>query len=418
MDLGPRILAGVMEIRQTRLANGLTLVVEEHPGKPGVAFGFLIPAGATTDPEGFEGAAAVLERWLWKGAGTHDARGFAHALDALGVRRGSSAGLEYTTFSAAMLAENFAPALRLFADLLVRPWLDAASFAASVKSVEEELAGLEDNPPRKLFTRLRAEVFSSPHRRNVEGSFESLARLDHEAVRASFARRYGPKGAILAVAGGVTFDEVLDWVTEILGDWRGAPSSLPAPSLTRPHAKHWPEETAQVQIGLYYRDVPPGHPDFYVARLAAQVLSGGMSSRLFTEIREKRGLVYSVHASPGSVKGWGYLAAYAGTTPERAQATLGLLKEEIARLAAGVSGEELERAKIGVKSALVMQGESARARVGALVRDVFLFGRPRTLSEMQREVEAVDLERMNAFLARHPYDEPWEGVLGPLEVAS
>ncbi len=400
------------------LANGLVLAVEEQPENAAAAFSLLVPAGATTDPEGREGSAAVLERWLWKGAGRHDARAFAEALDDLGVRRGSAAGLEYTTFSAALLPEVLPRALALFAEMMLGPHLADDTFESARKAVEEELAALEDDPPKKLFVRLRGEVFESPHGRPVEGTWESLRAMTPEDVRLAFARRYTPRGAILAVAGGVRFGEVKRAVEAAFGCWGGRPAALPEPRTRPPHAAFWPETTAQVQIGLYYRDVPPDDEAFYPARLAAQVLSGGMASRLFTEVREKRGLVYAVYASPGAVRGFGYLAAYAGTTPERAEETRNVLKAEIARLAEGVSAEELERAKIRTKSALVMQSESAQARAGGMARDLFLLGRVRSLEEIREKVDAVTLEALNAFLAEHPYREPWEGVLGPKEGAA
>ncbi len=403
----------VVALHTETLPNGLVLAVEEQPSNAAAAFSLLVPAGATADPEGREGTAAVLERWLWKGAGRYDARGFAEALDDLGVRRGSAAGVEYTTFSAALLPEVLPRVLDLFAAMVLAPRLEDATFESARKAVEEELAALEDDPPRKLFVRLRGEVFQSPHRRNVEGRRESLRALTPGEVRAFFARRYRARGAILAVAGGVRREEVRRAVLEAFGCWGGEAPGLPEPVTTEPHAAFWPEATAQVQIGLYYRDVPPDSEFFYPARLAAQVLSGGMASRLFTEVRERRGLVYTVYASPGAFRGFGYLAAYAGTTPERAEETRRVLKAEIERLSEGVSEEELRRAKIRTKSALVMQSESAQARAGGMVRDLFLLGRARSLEEIAAGVEAVDLAALNDFLARHPYREPWEGVLGP-----
>ncbi len=396
------------------LRNGLVLAVEEQPENRGAAFTLLVPAGATTDPEPYLGSAAVMEHWLWKGAGSYDARAFAEALDDLGVRRGSETGVEYTTFSAALLPEVLPRALELFSLMFLAPRLADETFESARRAVEEELAALEDDPPKKLFVRLRREVFQSPHGRNVEGSFESLARLSPETLRAQYPRRYTPRGAILAVAGGVRFGEVRDAVQKTFGCWGGPEVALPAPETTPPHAARWVEETAQVQIGLYYKDVPPDDPRFYAARLASQVLSGGMASRLFTEVREKRGLVYTVYASPGAFKGFGWLAAYAGTTPERAEETLKVVKAEIARLKEGVTEEELERAKIRTKSALVMQSESAQARAGGMVRDLFLLGRVRSLEEIEERVNAVTLEAINAFLAEHPYVNPWEGVLGPV----
>lgn len=395
------------------LANGLTLAVEEQPWNPGIALQLLVPVGATTDPQELEGAANLLEGWLWKGAGDLDARALAEAFDELGVRRGSGVGLEYTTFAASFLPEYLDSVLELYALILQKPRFDEALLEPVRQVALQELAALEDQPPRKMGAALRRAVFASTHGRYAAGSKEGLTSATPEALRADFQRRYGAKGSILAVAGGVGFAAVREAVERHLGTWGGVAPASPEPVLTQPQAIHIEQDTAQVQIGLIYQDVGPGHPEFYSARLAAEVLSGGMGSRLFTEVREKRGLVYSVSASPQGVKGFSYLLAYAGTTPERAHATLEVLRAEIERIREGVSEEELERAKIGLRTALVMQEESARSRVGSMARDLFMLGRIRPLAEIEAEIAAVDLSRINRFLADHPYKDPWVGTLGP-----
>ncbi|HEU4740335.1 MAG TPA: pitrilysin family protein [Meiothermus sp.] len=395
------------------LASGLTLAVEEQPWNPGVAFQLLVPVGSTTDPQGMEGAANLLEGWLWKGAGDLDARALAEAFDDLGVRRGSGVGLEYTTFAASFLPEYLDSVLELYALVLQKPRFEEALLEPVRQVALQELAALEDQPPRKMGAVLRRAVFASTHGRYAAGSKEGLTSATPEALRRDFQNRYGAKGSILAVAGGVSFAEVQGAVERHLGSWGGAAPASPQPVLTEPQAVSLEQDTAQVQIGLIYRDVGPGHPEFYAARLAAEVLSGGMGSRLFTEVREKRGLVYSVSASPQGVKGFSYLLGYAGTTPERAQTTLEVLQAEIERIREGVSEEELERAKIGLRTALVMQEESARSRVSSMARDLFMLGRIRPLSEIEAEIAAVDLPRINRFLAENPYQDPWVGTLGP-----
>jgi len=400
------------------LDNGLRVAVEPQPWNPGLSFTLLVPVGATSDPEDRLGAASMLETWLWKGAGPRSAHAFADALDALGVTRQSGAGVEYTTFSASLLPEGFAAALELYADLLRQPHLPDDAFESVRALALQELAALEDQPPRKLLGRLRREAFASPHGQPVEGTRETLERMTPEALREEYRRRYGARGSVLAVAGSVDPDEVLRQAERHLGSWKGEAPEAPAVRLTVPHRFHVQQETEQVQIGLFYKDVPPGHYDFYASRLAAAVLTGGMSSRLFTEVREKRGLVYAVSASPGSVKGFGYLTAYAGTMPERASETLRVLQEGIERLAEGVSRSELDRAKVGVRADLILSGESSRARAGALARDLFILERARSLEEVEAEVMDVTLERINAFLAKRPYRDPWVGTLGSEEVAA
>ncbi|WP_457631072.1 M16 family metallopeptidase [Oceanithermus sp.] len=399
------------------LDNGLHVVVEEQPWNPGVSFTILVPAGAVNDPPELQGAASMLETWLWKGAGPRDARLFADSLDALGVRRQSGTGIEYTTFSASLLPEGLPAALELYADLLMRPRLPDDAFESVRSLALQELAAVEDQPMRKLMQHLRREAFTSSHGQPVEGTRETLEAMTPAVLRAEHARRYGPEGTIVAVAGGVEPGVVRRAVEAHFGAWRGGRAGEPPVALSKPHGFHVSQETEQVQIGLFYEDVPPGHYDFYAARLAASILSGGMSSRLFTEVREKRGLVYSVGASPGSVKGFGYLIAYAGTMPERASDTLEVIRQVISGLREGVTRAELDRAKVGLRADLVLAGESSRARAAALARDMFILGRARGLEEVEAEVMDVTLDRIDLFLSKHPYENPWVGTLGPVEVA-
>lgn len=399
------------------LPNGLTLAVEERPWMPGVALQLLVPVGAVNDPEGMEGAASLLEGWLWKGAGSRDARALADAFDDLGVRRGSSSALEHTTFAAQFLAEKLPAVLSLYADVLMRPHLPAEALEAVRQIALQELASLEDQPPKKMFAALRQAVFASPHGRNPSGKKAHLEAMSAEALRRDFARRYAPQGAILALVGGVRFEQAREAVLNALGEWSGPGVSYPPIELQPVHAIHLEQDSAQVQIGLVYPDISFDHPEFYSARLAAQVLSGGSSSRLFTEVREKRGLVYSVYAAPNGVKGYSYLTAYAGTTPERADETLKVMQAEITRLSEGVTEAELERTRIGLRAALVMQDESSRSRAASIARDLYLLGRVRPLEEIEAQIAAVDVPRINRYLAANPYQNPWIATLGPRKLA-
>jgi len=398
------------------LENGLTVAIEEQPWNPGVSMVLLVPVGAVSDPLERQGSASMLETWLWKGAGGRDARAFADALDALGVRRSSGTGVEYTVFAASLLPESLAEVLELYADLVMRPLLPEEAFESVRALALQEIVAIKDQPPRKLMRRLRREVFASPHGQPVEGVEETVRAMSAADVYEEYRRRYGGRGSVLALAGGVAANTVLTMVRELFASWSGGSPQAPQVKLSPMHSFHEQQQTEQVQIGLFFKDVPPGHYDFYAARLAAEILSGGFSSRLFSEIREKRSLVYSVSATPGSLKGFGYLSAYASTMPERASETLTALRDEIARLSDGVSREELDRAKISIRSDLVLSGESSHARAAALARDIYILGYARTLEDLEAEVVDVTLERINLFLRNHPYDRPWTGTLGPVEV--
>jgi len=259
--------------RVERLPNGLLLALEERD-YPGVAFQLLVPAGAVNEPEELLGASTLLEGWLWKGAGELDARALAEALDALGVRRSSGAGLEYTAFSAAFLPEVLEEVFRLYALLLTRPRFPEEGFEAVRSVALQSLLSQEDQPARKLFSELRRHIFLSPHGRDPLGEEESLKGASPEAVREDFRRRYTPKGAILAVAGGVSWERLLVALEPLLA-WEGEEAFYPKPRLSEPHRFALERPTAQVQIGLAYPDVGPEDPNF----LCGQARPGGPLGR-------------------------------------------------------------------------------------------------------------------------------------------
>jgi predicted Zn-dependent peptidase len=307
--------------------------------------------------------------------------------------------------------------LELYADILRRPALPADEFEQEQELACQRLARLEDSPAEKLFVELRRTYFPGPHGRTALGTREGLAALTCDALRRDHRRRYGPRGAILAVAGAFHWDELRLGVEQLFGDWDGSPPGPPLPDTTgRAAYRHIPQETSQEQIGVAYPSTALGEAGYYEARLTVEVLSGGMAARLFTEVREKRGLVYAVRAVPQMIKGAGYVLAYAGTTPDRCSETVEVLVGELRRVADGVTDDELARARTGLLSALIMQGESTRSRAGALARDQYLLGRVRTLGEIRQSVEAVTTESIHLYLRDHPPADFTIVTLGPREL--
>jgi predicted Zn-dependent peptidase len=203
-------------------------------------------------------------------------------------------------------------------------------------------------------------------------------------------------------------------VGEQLGDWAGdaaAPAIIAAPPREYHHEV---SDTNQVHIGVAY-DAPPPRDlkNAMLQRLAAAVLSGGMSGRLFHEVREVRGLCYSVYAAYMQMAHAGTVYAYAGTTTQRATQTLEVLTGELKRLGDGVTRDEFDRAVVGLKSRLVMQGESTAARAGAIANDQHLLGGPRTLDDIAKQIDAVTLEDLVAFVADHRPREFTILTIGP-----
>jgi len=394
--------------------NGLLLVAEERPDVRAVAFHLSVPAGTITEPPDKEGLSKVLAEMCTRGAGERDSRALSDALDAIGLQRSSGAGIESSSFGGALLADNLGEALRLHADIVLRPHLPEKELEPVVALSLQELQTLEDNPAQKMFVHLRREYFLNEYGRSTLGTETSLRGLTLDDLRLDHQRRYRPQDAILSVAGRFDWNWLQDTVWALFGDWSGQAPPLPSPQPRQTtHYRHIEQDSAQEHIGIAYASVPLGDPDFYVSRMAVQVLSGGMGARLFTEVREKRGLVYAVYASASAVRGFGFVLGYAGTTPERAQETLDVFVGELRRLAEGVTPEELQRARVGLLSSLVMHGESTTARASAIGSDMALLGRVRSLEEIREGIESVTPERLVEHLRRCPPAHFTVTTLGP-----
>jgi predicted Zn-dependent peptidase len=393
--------------------NGLTVVFEPKPWLPTLSATLLLPFGSVTDPDGREGSTNVLHEWMQRGAGSLSSRAYSDALEDLGVRRGGAAGRETSSLTMSFLASESSAVLPLLAAMVREPRLDEEEFEPSRELALQELEALDDAPTQRMFEALLARFFTSPQRRSSYGTETGLRVLSADGVRQDFAERVGPQGAILAMAGGGTWETLLGEVEEAFAGWRGAVRPTPPVAVADAARHHVQADSAQLQIGLAFPSPVPGTDEAYLFNVGLNVLSGSMGSRLFTEVREKRGLVYSVNASYRALKGFGYTLGYAGTTPERAKETLEVYVGELRRLKDGVDEAEIQRARTGILSTLVMQGDSTGATASRLASDMFHIGRPRTLDEVKARVEGVTLEALNAYLAANPLPEPTVLTLGP-----
>jgi len=373
----------------------------------------LVPAGSIYDPQGRNGTAAILCELVTRGAGKRDSQELSDALDDLGVQRSESVGRHHIAFSGAGVATNLTEALRLYADIVQRPHLPDVEFPAAKAGVEQTLRSLEDEPRQKVIIELRRRCYQHPWGRPPDGSLEDLPRIDVATVRRHYQQHFRPNGAILAVAGNVNVSAVRSIVEEVFGQWSAKPEPSIEPGARGPAVDCIKQDSTQTHIGIAYPAVPYSDPDYYAAWASVSILSGGMSSRLFTEVREKRGLCYAVYATLNSLPHEARVLCYAGTTAERAQETLDVTIRELVRLGEGISREELDRCKARAKSSLVMQQESTMARAGAVARDWFFLGRVRTLAEVRDHVEALTVDTVLDYIHRYPARDFTILTIGP-----
>jgi len=369
--------------------NGLTLLLERMDHVRSAAVNFLVPAGCVYDPPGELGLVSIFSDMITRGAGDRDSRALTLAMDSLGLDHSESVGQLHLRFWGSTLARNIPPSLEIFADILRRPHLPDEELESVKALALQDLAALEDEPRAKVMVEMRNRFWPAPLGQDRRGTVESIERIKPKSLRDFHARHFGPKGTILSVAGNMEWQPLLAQVEKLFGDWIGKevhPPELIAPIKGNAHLD---KDTTQTQIVIGYGSVPFGHPEYYAALGAVQVLSGGMGARLFTEVREKRGLCYAVSANYQTFKQVAGVLCYAGTTTERAQETLDVTIGELKRMSDGVSEDEVQRVRAGLKSSVIMQEESTSSRAGALASDWYYLGRIRTTEEIQQQIDAL-----------------------------
>jgi predicted Zn-dependent peptidase len=401
------------DVFQQTFDNGLTLLAERMEHVRSAAVNFLVPAGCVYDPPDQLGIASLVADLSTRGAGKYDSRALTLALDNLGVDRSESVGSIHTRYWGATVASNLPAALELYADILLRPHLPDEEVDAVKALALQDLRGLEDEPRSKVLVELRKHHYPTPLSNDHRGTIETIEGLTDAAIRAHHAKFFRPKGTILAVAGNIDWTALRDQVGRLFGSWRGGGESELSLGPQPGKRGHLTKDVEQTQIAVAYGSVPVAHADYYAAMGAVNVLSGGMSSRLFTEIREKRGLCYSVWASYQTMKDRGSVLCYAGTTNARAKETLDMLLAELKRLPEGIEPEEVERLRAGLKSSLIMAQESTASRALSLASDWYHLGRVRSFDEIQTAIDGLTPEMLLGHLRRYPPRDFTIVTLGP-----
>jgi predicted Zn-dependent peptidase len=398
-------------------SNGLTLLVEHMPHVRSAAFTFAVRGGCAYETSDERGLAGITLDLMTRGAGSRDNRQLNDALDALGVDRSESTGVMLLYLGGSTLSRNLAPALDLYADMLRRANLPEEELEPACKLALQDIQGLEDEPQSKVMVELRKRYYPDPLGRDHRGTAEGVNSATIAAVRRYYERHVQPAGLILSIAGDVDFATLKEQVGWLFGDWKASPVPEPKPGADQPASAHIAQELDQTQVALAYPSVAMDDPEFYAARGAVGVLSEGMSSRLFTEVREKYGLCYAIGARFETMRGRGTVVGYTAGRPEKAQELLDRTLHEFRRLADGIEEEELQRVKAGLKASLIMRQESTGARAGGNAADWYMLGRIRPLEEIHAQIDALTPRTITEHLQRFPPKEFTIVTLGSAPLA-
>ncbi len=396
----PQILETTLFIHQYH--NGLVLLAEPMPWTESVSCSMLIPYGPVLDRPEQAGLASLICEMSLRGAGNMDSREFLAGLENLGCETSEAVGQFHTGYGASLMAGNLLPALEFLATQVLQPRFPEDQLESAKQVLRQDIFSIEDDPTRRLMEELRRNFLPDPWGRSDAGSLETIDALTLEDVRRRHARYFQPQGSIISVAGKLDWDALREKIGKLFGQWQGQPPVLPEEKNCGKNYVHIPCDSVQTHIGVAFPSEPLCSQNYMAAWSAVGVLSGGMSSRLYDALREKRGLCYSVYASYSTLRDRAGVYCYCGTGAERAQDSLDVLLDELKRLELGITEAELRRLKIRARTTLVMQQESTAARSSSMTRDWYHLGRIRTLAEIGDAVESLTCQKVNDYLAAHP----------------
>lgn len=401
-----------------RLPNGIEMIGQHMPSLSSITFGLQFDAAVINEPEEKTGLAHLFEYMLFQGTKEKDARALNEAFESLGARKGATTGLESAQIWAQIVNTKFDETLALISELVLTSTFPKDELEQMRNIVLQEIRRRDDEPMSRIFELVRANFYhGTALARPLLGSSEDVKNIQRYDLRQFWKARYQPNNMLFAIAGKFDWQHVVKRLEDLFGDWEGkaTPSPeqrpAPAPRIALEHQEGKQEHLALMVPFANYTD-----PDYYSALVAAEVLGGNMASRLFVEVREKRGLVYSVSASTTANKHIGALRVYAGTTPEQARECLQVIVNELRKLEQeGITADELERAKIQLKSENVMRSEGSASRMGAIMRSWWFERKVRTVQEVKEAIDAVTQEKILDLLHRYSLLQPLTiAAIGPL----
>jgi len=389
-------------VEKTVLPSGITVLAHPMPDRNTVSVAVWVRTGARDEPADRAGITHFIEHMMFKGTPTRDARAIASSLEALGGRLDAFTTREQVCYEARALGEHLPDAVEVLADITCRSSFDAGEIEREKSVVREEILLYEDNPEDKVGEQLMAQVWGAHALgRPILGTAASVDALDREALCAHFRSRFDGHDLVVAGAGGLTLAELVALVERWFEPPAGGPASRDvAPPSFAPTVRHEVCDLQQLYLSLGTRAIPYADPRRYALAVLETLLGGCASSRLYQRIREEAGLAYSVYSALDPHRDAGALSIHLSVTPERARQALGLLREELARLAAdGPDEAEVAATRTQIKGSILIAQESTSGRMHHVARQEIYAGKYTSPAEQVERFMAVTREQVTALAA-------------------
>jgi len=382
-----------LSVQLTTLPNGFRIVTEHMPGLQSAAIGVWVLAGARNERADQNGIAHFLEHMAFKGTKRRNALQIAEAIEDVGGYINAYTSREVTAYYVRVLKEDVPLALDVVADILRNPVFDTREIEVERGVILQEIGQAADTPDDIIFDWLQEEAYPDhPLGRTILGAEERVRGFARPDLEGFVDQYYRPGQMILSAAGAVDHDALVRMASDMFGDM--IPSAVIEPPLARfqgGEARHI-KDLEQAHFALAFESPDYADPDIYSTQIYASALGGSMSSRLFQEIREKRGLCYTIYAQAGAYADTGMMTIYAGTSADQLGDLAGITIDEMKRAADDMSAPEVERARAQMKAGLLMGLESPSNRAERLARMLQIWGRVPDLSEVVGRIDAVTLE--------------------------
>ena len=404
-----------MTITTSTLSNGLRVVTDRIETVESASLGVWVGVGARHEHEEVNGVAHMLEHMAFKGTKRRTARGIAEEIEQVGGSLNAYTSRENTAYFARVLKTDVPLAIDILADILQNSTFDNDELTRERAVVIQEIGQSFDTPEDLVFDHFQEVSYpDQPLGRSILGSAERIGVMSRDTIAGYMSGSYTAPGMILAAAGRVDHDTIVAQADSLFQDLGRGNSPPPAAAKYLGGERIEERELEQIHLVLGFDGVSYGDPDYYAVSMLSYMLGGGMSSRLFQEIREKRGLVYSIYSFTSSYADGGSFGVYAGTGEQEVTELIPVLCDEINKIAeAAVSHEELARTKAQIKAGILMSLESTSARCERLAQHMFLYGRPLTSEEIVAQIEAVDEAAVLRAARRVMASKPSFAALGP-----
>jgi predicted Zn-dependent peptidase len=403
-----------MTVEATRLPSGLSVVTDRMPHLESATLGVWVGAGSRFEQPDEHGISHLLEHMAFKGTKRRSARQIAEEIEAVGGDLNAATSVESTAYYARVLKADVPLALDVLSDILTESTFDDDELRREQNVIVQEIGAAEDTPDDLVFERLHETAFpKQPLGRSILGTPETVRSFNPARIRAYLARNYRGPSMLVAAAGAIEHKAIVAEAERRFASFNGPAAPAPEPAKFGGGTRVESRDLEQVHIALALQGLPVKDEQLYSLQVFTNVLGGGMSSRLFQEVREKRGLCYTINAFHMPYSDSGLFVLYAGTDEADAPELMRVAIDQVAIATQTLNDAEVARSKAQMKAGLLMALESSEARLGQMARQMLAYGRPIPLEEIVAKVDAVTVESARAAGRALLRGRPAIAALGP-----